>query len=306
MDRLKNIIVGVDFSSRSRVALSQAVRMAGWNRAKLHVVHVLDPLVLSDLTKMLKISEGQMREEARSSTLERIDEMLASVEVGDLQIRREVLVGNPFDELLRLVNNVRADLLVLGSAGEFAPGQVAGALASKCVRKVPTKVMLVREEHAHPFARVVACIDFSETSRRVVQQAWRVAQQDGAEAHFVHVYAAPWKVVHWMAPTRQASPEYQRQFLSTLMDTLGQFVRDSLRENGADGGFHFDLIEHDECAQGIVEFVRDHGADLTIIGTRGRTGVKSLLMGTTAERVVQRSPSSVLAIKPDNFRYRLE
>jgi nucleotide-binding universal stress UspA family protein len=47
MDSLKNIVVGVDFSAGSRAAHAQAVRMAHWNEAALHVVHVIDEDLVS-------------------------------------------------------------------------------------------------------------------------------------------------------------------------------------------------------------------------------------------------------------------
>jgi nucleotide-binding universal stress UspA family protein len=58
-------------------------------------------------------------------------------------------------------------------------------------------------------------------------------------------------------------------------------------------------------SHGIVAFLKDCKAELVVLGTRGRTGVRSLLMGTTAERIVDHSPCSVLAIKPDGFDYEL-
>ena len=49
-----------------------------------------------------------------------------------------------------------------------------------------------------------------------------------------------------------------------------------------------------------------YGADLVVVGTRGRTGMKAVLLGTVAERIVRESPCSVLAVKPDGFKYEID
>jgi len=51
--------------------------------------------------------------------------------------------------------------------------------------------------------------------------------------------------------------------------------------------------------------VRSSAADLVVVGTRGRTQLKGKLEATTAERVVGEAPCSVLAIKPEDFKYEV-
>ncbi|AQL42024.1 hypothetical protein BV210_04510 [Halorientalis sp. IM1011] len=49
----------------------------------------------------------------------------------------------------------------------------------------------------------------------------------------------------------------------------------------------------------IVDYVEDEGIDLIVMGTHGRTGVRRVLLGSVAERVVRTSPSPVMTIRPD-------
>ncbi len=50
-------------------------------------------------------------------------------------------------------------------------------------------------------------------------------------------------------------------------------------------------------ATAIEEEARSRHADLVVIGTRGHSGLKHLLLGSVAERVVQKAPCPVLAVK---------
>ncbi|MBN1635657.1 MAG: universal stress protein, partial [Deltaproteobacteria bacterium] len=47
----------------------------------------------------------------------------------------------------------------------------------------------------------------------------------------------------------------------------------------------------------IIQFARNEAVDLIVIGTRGRTGLKHVLFGSTAEKVVKKAPCAVLSVR---------
>lgn len=75
------------------------------------------------------------------------------------------------------------DLLVLGAHRISPADRSAGTLATACVRKAMASVLLVKDPHAGSFRSVVACIDFSPTSLKALEQAVRLALQDQAVLH---------------------------------------------------------------------------------------------------------------------------
>jgi nucleotide-binding universal stress UspA family protein len=56
---------------------------------------------------------------------------------------------------------------------------------------------------------------------------------------------------------------------------------------------------------GIADYAARVGADLTVLGTRGKTNLRDILLGSTAERVLAESRCSVLAVKPAGFHHPL-
>jgi len=98
---------------------------------------------------------------------------------GKASLDFEVAINNPLMEIIRRVRDRSADLLVMGSHG-VSPDRGTGMLAAQCVRRVPAKVLLVRDRNTGPFKNVVACVDFSEASREALDAALRVAAQDSA------------------------------------------------------------------------------------------------------------------------------
>jgi len=295
MNQLKSILVGVDFSDCSKTALHQAARMAALNHAQLHVLHVIEDLVVSEFTEMLHISEVELRELTLGRATATLEQWLKETGCPDTTFA-EARIGTPLDVILVKSRAVDADLIVLGEVGSSQPGRGAGVLATKVLRKSSCKVMLVNESHRQPFHLVLACVDFSETAQQVVVQALRVARQDQSQLHFLHVIDPPWRRLHYLHPTTEASPDFQTQYRDTLRHHLEEFV-------GNVGGLNvrYDLHEASSFGTGIADYARLLHADLIVLGTKGKTNLKYVLLGSTAERLLRDVPCSVLAIKPPGF-----
>lgn len=291
MNKLKNIVVGVDYSSRSKSALIKAARLARQNEAQLHVIHVVEQEYAEDFAKHERRSPDDVRKELTASANETMTKWTDGIDLPP-DTGRDVAYGHPVEELVRKVDETKADLLVAGVRGIFNEAPGAGAQATRLVRNAPCKVLLVEEGHSQAFQRVVAAIDFSATSERVAEQAIHVAQLDGSELHFLHVYSAPWKKFHYLF-----DPNYSTAFRDSYVGDLERHLRNSAGDTGtAKVSFH--LQPHEQCGQGIKDFCAEINADLVIMGTRGRTSLKYLVIGSTAEQLLSQRPCSVLAVRP--------
>lgn len=301
MNRLRSIIVGVDFTPCSASALRQAIRIAKWNQADLYVVHIIEMLVAKDLEEALSkfqqdIQAGLIRD-ARNAWAQ------FAADISEARgIELHVEIDHPVAALMRTVRDHAADLLVLGTHGTSKPARGTGTLATACIRKAMTKVLLIREGHTEPFRSVVACVDFSETSLRALEQAARVATQDGARLRVLHVFSGPWNTMWYRTPTPRGTHDYEKQYKDHLEGRLREFCEplgEELRYLNAD----YQLFESPKYGWGIIEFAEQEGCDLVLLGTRGCTNVRDMLWGSTAERVVRDAPCSVLAIKPSGFEH---
>jgi len=291
MDRLKNLVAAVDFSDRSRNALDEAARIAGWNDAKLRLVHVVE----SELAGQLAAHEGRDVEEIRADLTRAAREELEAwgrALGGEIKVSERVLYGHATDEVVKQVKEVNAGLLVAGVRGQANDSPGAGAQATRLVRVSPCHVLLVDENHRGPFKRVVAGIDFSPTSKEVAEQALRVARRDGAEVFFVHVYVAPWQGLH-LPSGKEYSKSFRAAWLADLESELRSFVG-----SVGDVRASFHLHHHQKHGTGLSQFAREHQAGLVVMGTRGRYNLRYLLLGSTAEHLLRDQPCSVLAVRP--------
>jgi nucleotide-binding universal stress UspA family protein len=303
MKRLKSVLAGVDFSECSKSALTQAARIARAADGSLHVVHVIESLVVTEVAEATNASAEDVRREATANARAHLDAWVAGIGPSP-KVELHVRCGSTIDELLKTVRETAPDLLVLGVHGIAGGGEGAGTLATSAVRKAPCRVLLVNEAHTDPYSIVVACVDFSDSTPAVINQAVRVAREDGSRLHLLHVYSGPWHQLHYRAPTPELSPEFQRGYLKTLQMRLENCLREA--EDTAGIEVKYGLVDHRSYGRGIVQYAREKDADLVVLGTHGRTKLRYMLMGSTAERVLRELSCSVLAIKPQGFGVSVE
>ena len=294
MKRLDSIVAGTDFSTCSRSALFQAARLAGRRQAALHVVHVIDSLVLSDLAEALRQSPDELRRQVLGDTEGRLERLLKDIERPE-SFATDVRVGPPVQEILEKTRSVSADLLVLGAQGEVDAERGIGTLAARCVRSSPCETLLVQERQTGPFRHILACIDFSPVSRAVVEEAIALATLDGSRVEVAHVFYGPWHRLHYRAPTPQAPPKFQQQYTDVLRARLEGFI-EPFRKAAEGIEVESCLLESQSCGRRLAEHARERQADLLVLGTSGKSNLRHLLLGGTAERILREASCSMLVV----------
>lgn len=303
MNALRNIVVGLDFTPASRAALRQAARMAAWNEAALHAVHVVESSWIDDLAAVIGIDRDRFAREVEERSREAAEDVAAQGELA-VGTRVDVAVGSTVELLMRSVKTCGADLLVLGVRSPVSEGRGPGPVATACLRRAGTEVLLAHEHHVGPYKTIVACTDFSDTSFRALQMAVRVAQQDKSALRIVHVAVPPKLDMAYAGHPLGMWPgqplkvmEMWNTYRTALDPRLEKFV-EPLRHEMAALNVTLDIAEHDHYGRGIAAYAKEHSADLLVLGTQGRTNLRYALLGSTAERVLRELPCSALAVKP--------
>jgi len=141
------------------------------------------------------------------------------------------------------------------------------------------------------YKTILVPVDFSPFSDEAMERAIELAREFGAKLHVAHAFSLPLPL---MAPYEVAVP-------TELFDQARESASEQLRKEaekasaaGVDVTPH--LLEV-PAATAIVELAERIEADLIVMGTRGRTGLKHVLLGSVAERTLRLSPCSVLAVK---------
>ncbi len=296
----QNILVALDFSPASEAAWKQAIWLTQNRGISLSLVHAITdstPLVRSnsvlDALCDQAVSDQQLQEESDDKLRKLLFESCA----GDVDAECITVFGEPFVEIIRLVQEERFDLVLAGSQGHSTLEQFfVGSTAKRLIRKCPSSVWIVKAEHVGSPDVVLAATDFSHVSHEAVLQGLKIAEQAGAEFHLLHVIDSkdvPDDLVSKI-PTgstmRQEINEEAKRRLAEFIETLG-----------AGGKEIHSHLSFGTPWKEIQRLVKHLDVDLLTIGTVGRSGIQGLLLGNTAEKLLDTCDCSILTVKPDGF-----
>jgi nucleotide-binding universal stress UspA family protein len=146
---------------------------------------------------------------------------------------------------------------------------------------------------SHPIKRIIVATDFSEGSDVAMERAIGLASALGASLDLVHV----------LDPALLTAPASLGAMALGDADVLMEQIDDALASR-VERVQRAGLVCQSDSLDGfppreIVRHAQKTGADLIVLGTHGRTGIAHAIMGSTAERVVQRSSCPVLVIPPE-------
>jgi nucleotide-binding universal stress UspA family protein len=295
MDQIKSVLVPIDFSECSADALRQAARIASWTNASLAAINVAEvpayavdpqpffPVALPDMMAVLAVAR------------ERWGLWAPAKEIGR-PVEFDAVLGVPRMEVVERIRRDRPDLVVVGAHGQ-TERRGAGPVASACVQYAPTKVLVVRQGQSGEFKSVVACLDFTETSLMVLEQAIRIAAHDGAAMRIVHIYDDPWRGAAPPPHLAGTLPEITAKYADAVRQRMEEFCAPLAHEIRAlKATFHAEAAA--SHGRGIIDFAAREKADLVVLGTRAKWNLRDFVWGSTAERVMRELPCSTLTVPP--------
>jgi nucleotide-binding universal stress UspA family protein len=141
------------------------------------------------------------------------------------------------------------------------------------------------------YSKILVAVDFSESSDRALQSAIELATRFGAHIDLVHAFSL---AMLFPAPYEVTVPD---QFLDDAREQAQKKLNDDLAKVQAAEIDARAYLGEVPASASIVKLAEDLASDLVMMGTRGHTGVKHVLLGSVAERTLRHSPCSVLIVK---------
>jgi universal stress protein E len=220
-------------------------------------------------------------------------------------VRIRALRGTPFLAVIREVLREGHDLVVVPAPG--APGVVDRILPSQAlhlVRKCPVPVWLLRPDAQPIPQRIGAAVEGdparSELDHRILATAFALAAACGARVDALHVLS-----LHPSESMLRGRGGLGEAEVAAIVDRARAQADATLRaltaEFAGSGAPSAPHVLHGAPAQAIPAFAREAGLDLLVMGSVGRSGIAGLVIGNTAEEMLQHTECSILALKPPGF-----
>ncbi len=138
--------------------------------------------------------------------------------------------------------------------------------------------------------RMMIATDGSENVKNAVDFGIELAKTMDAKVHAVYV-------LHPVSVSIATRGENWAEALRMHLKEEGLKATEDVVEAGKKEGVEVSpVIVEDTPVDGIVNFARENGMDLIVMGTMGRTGLGHLLMGSVAENVIRHSKTKVLVV----------
>lgn len=274
------VVAALDGSRRDDAVIDWASAEAVALSAPLHLVHAVDlGTPLSAYGELLTSPDIVDRIEQESTRV--VTEARARVESArpGLPVTTALPTGSPSGALLAAADGAR--VLVVGSARKNrAERVVLGTTSMSVVAHAPCPVVLVPENASTTGdGRVVVGIDGSEHSKLAFRHALDAAAYRGKTVTTVTSWNV--EVENGVVVTEPGTPEWE--------SVDGRYRAMAERTIAADREAHPEItvtveVHHGRAADTLVDIAE--GADLLLVGSRGRGGFRGMLLGSVSQRVL--------------------
>jgi nucleotide-binding universal stress UspA family protein len=286
--RIEKVLVPVDFSPPSRVAVNYGVALARKFRAKLALLNVVQVPAVTVYT--FPVETVWIEKEQREQAARMLSALVAPEDQDDLDLRVLVETGAIEDEISRAIAKEKADLVVMGAHGRGLFGRwIIGSVTQHLLRHVSVPVLTVNRV-AKPLTleRILFATDLSEASGQALRTVIEIAQAAKSALTLVHVLDTRSHAYEGMGTVGIDMAQLLEQARAHLKTMAAEAERRNVKVET--------VVAEGAPAEGIFKVADQAGADVIVITVEKKGLIERTLLGSSAERVIRESHLPVLSI----------
>lgn len=302
-------------------ALKQVFSSAVNNQASLTIISVINPPILS-----FKISDD-------FTPVEELEDNLLKIQVEELkktqldwdkiEVNFTILAGDPDLETVREIIRENYDLLVKIADNQGLLKKVFGREDMRLLRNSPCPVWLVQAKGLqsvdHENRKILAAVDVNdiykndelearhELNLQVLETAYSIAISESIDLHIVSVWEDPFKNTldsGFISASIDSAEEYTSETEQKLTHDFNALISEANTLFGMTS--QPNIVTKTALIKGspdimIAQYAEEIETNLVIMGTVARRGIAGLVMGNTAESILDKLKQSVIAVKPTGF-----
>ncbi|RJQ16690.1 MAG: universal stress protein [Nitrospiraceae bacterium] len=283
MGMYRKILVAFDGSDSGVNALMQAFTLANDEKCWITVANVvpsyegdLDLTGVNDIHKTLRHTGEEILSRAKGIA-----------EKERVLIKTVLEEGVPYEKLAEIAEADNCGIIVMGRRGKSRIEKAfIGSVTARVIGQSARDVLVVPEHAAIGWKNILFATDGSVCSKAAADKAVEFSKAYGADLKVISVVDVP---SEFYAEAPKAVEDLTRKAKG--------FVADVRKASESSGIKTSTFVGEGEAYQVITDFAKNEKADVIILGSHGRTGLKRLLMGSVTEKVIGYAPCPVLIAK---------
>jgi universal stress protein E len=217
------------------------------------------------------------------------------------------MYGIPFIEIIQEVLRSQHDLVMTTAEGRMGlKDTLFGNTTMHLMRKCPCPVWVIKPGQPRQFGRILAAVDLVQDDKdrtalttKIIELATSLARLGQSELLIVHA----WRMYgeSMIRGRGGLSTEEVERLLRETQDAHRQWLIELLQQHPLEDLKYEVYLLKGEAGALITELAQAKAIDLIVMGTVSRAGIAGLLIGNTAEKVLQQVDCSMLTVKPNGF-----
>jgi nucleotide-binding universal stress UspA family protein len=285
---IKTVLVPMDFSPPSRLALNQGVAFARKFHARLNLLNVVETPPAFTYTWPADYEKIEMQH--RDQTWRMLSALVAPEDQDDLDLQIMVKAGKVEEEISSTILETKADAVVMGTHGRGLFGRTfIGSVTQHMLRKVPVPILTVcRVTRPLTFERMLYATDLSEASKRGFRSVLELAGITRSTVAVLHVVHAP----TFASVEAGMAGIDKRRLLDDARLRLNALEAEASRQKIKIEA----LLLEGNPAEAILKAAEEDCVDLIVMTVSKRGLIDRALLGSTAERIIREAHLPVLSI----------
>lgn len=275
------ILVPVDFSEQSLIALEQSYTLAREYHAEITLLHVIE-----DAGMLSKLFSKQQHDDLKKSVQKQLDKLAADVEKkSKITVNTLVAKGSVYEKINEVSELINATMIIMGTNGDDGlKKRFIGSNALRVVRESNIPVITIKgKHHRNGCKNIVLPLDLTKETREKVNKAIELSKLfHGATVRVVSVLFTTDEFV-----------------VNKLTRQLGQ-VKTFLEKEGVECTAEIikGIKGEETLADNILEYAIKVEGDLIMIMTQQEVDFTQYFIGSSAQEMINHSKIPVLSIRP--------
>lgn len=264
MEVENNILIPTDFSEQSSIAIGQSYNIARFTKSCLTLLYVLD---------------GSYTEEEAKNKMIILARDIASN--AGLEVKTKICKGDVTSEIIKTAKELNAILIFLGTRSYAPLKKFMSYKAFKLVRNPPCPIITIKgKTHRQGCGNIILPLDLTAETKEKVETAIDFAKFFGASISIVSV-----------TDTRD------KELFSKLI-IFSEQVKNYILKKGV--SCTLETLEGNDIARMVVDYANKRNGDLIMIMAKENLNMKELIMGSTAQQIMNLSDIPVFSMLPKN------